>query len=353
MREATQAPRGTVAVYGAYGHTGRFIVDELLRRGWTPILSGRDAARLAAQVARHPGLEGRLAAVDDPAALDRAFAGAVAVINAAGPFLDTSGPVLDAALRAGAHYLDTSAEQRAAFDVFERHGPRVREAGVVAMPSVAFYGAFADLLATAALGDWPDAERIDIGVGLDSWHPTEGTRVTGRRNHYRRWTVEEGVLTDVPDPPPTRDWRFPEPLGTQDVVLLTLSEIIAIARHVRCGQVRSYMNLAPLRDLRDPDTPTPVAADARGRSAQTFVLDVHVHRDGRTRRARAIGQDIYAVSAPLIVEAMERIAAGEVARPGAWSAGEAFDAVDFLASLAPQAFTWDVEECAVLESASA
>lgn len=341
MREAVQA-RGSVAVYGAYGHTGRFIVDELLRRGWTPILCGRDAAKLAAQVARHPRLEGRVANVDDAAALDRAFAGASAVINAAGPFLDTATPVLDAALRAGAHYLDTSAEQRAAFDVYG-HGARVREAGVVAMPSVAFYGAFADLLATAALGDWPDAERIDIAVGLDSWHPTDGTRVTGARNHYRRWVVEEGALQDVPDPPPTRDWQFPQPLGGQDVVLLTLSEIVAIARHVRCGQVRSYMNLTPLRDLRDPHTPAPVAADERGRSAQNFVLDVHVHRDGCTRRARARGQDIYAVSAPLIVEAMERVVAGQVAAPGAWSAGEAFDAADFLASLAPEAFALEVE----------
>ena len=35
-----------VLVYGAYGHTGRFVVTELLRRGLTPVLSGRDAARL-------------------------------------------------------------------------------------------------------------------------------------------------------------------------------------------------------------------------------------------------------------------------------------------------------------------
>lgn len=32
-----------LTVYGAYGHTGRFVVAELRKRGWTPILSGRDA----------------------------------------------------------------------------------------------------------------------------------------------------------------------------------------------------------------------------------------------------------------------------------------------------------------------
>jgi len=35
-----------VAIYGAYGHTGRFVVAELLRRGFVPVACGRDAARL-------------------------------------------------------------------------------------------------------------------------------------------------------------------------------------------------------------------------------------------------------------------------------------------------------------------
>ncbi|SDG39451.1 saccharopine dehydrogenase NADP-binding domain-containing protein [Pseudonocardia oroxyli] len=91
---------------GAYGHTGRFVVAELRRRGIEPVVSGRDATRLAAT-----GYEARPAATDDPAALAAAFAGADVVINVAGPFLDTAVPVAAAAVRAGAHYLDVSAEQ--------------------------------------------------------------------------------------------------------------------------------------------------------------------------------------------------------------------------------------------------
>ncbi|MEU7900623.1 hypothetical protein AB0B45_48325 [Nonomuraea sp. NPDC049152] len=33
---------GTVTVFGAYGHTGRFAVAELLERGFVPVLAGRD-----------------------------------------------------------------------------------------------------------------------------------------------------------------------------------------------------------------------------------------------------------------------------------------------------------------------
>ena len=48
-----------IAVYGAGGHTGRFVVDEALRRGLTVVAIGRDASRLPA------GVQGRVAAVDD------------------------------------------------------------------------------------------------------------------------------------------------------------------------------------------------------------------------------------------------------------------------------------------------
>jgi len=39
-------PNRTITVYGAYGHTGQFVVSELRRRGWTPVLSGRDPRKL-------------------------------------------------------------------------------------------------------------------------------------------------------------------------------------------------------------------------------------------------------------------------------------------------------------------
>ena len=51
-----------VTVFGAYGHTGRFVVSELRQRGWTPILSGRDPDKLNALGDVHPGLDLRPAA---------------------------------------------------------------------------------------------------------------------------------------------------------------------------------------------------------------------------------------------------------------------------------------------------
>src|SRR2546429_4255253 len=175
----------TVTVFGAYGHTGRFVVSELRKRGFTPILSGRDAAKLKAAGKAHPGSEGRVATVNGSPSLDRAMSGAVAVINCAGAFIDTAGPVIDAVLRASIHYLDVAAEQAAVLAVFERFASAARDAGVVVAPAMGFYGGLGDLLATAAMGEWDAVDEICIAIALDSWKPTRGTRLTGDRKSTR------------------------------------------------------------------------------------------------------------------------------------------------------------------------
>jgi NAD(P)-dependent dehydrogenase (short-subunit alcohol dehydrogenase family) len=332
----------TIAVYGAYGHTGRFIVAELHKRGWTPILSGRDPVQLRAFAATYPSLDVRPASIDDPAALDRAFAGAAAVINGAGPFLDTAAPLIEAALRARIHYLDLAAEQASVLATFENYSDDAREAGVVLLPAMAFYGGFADLLATVAMGDWTSADEIQIAVALDSWLPTKGTRLTGERNTVQRVVVSNGVMTPLANPPPTRHWDFSEPFGTQEVVALSLSEIITLSRHLRVPEIHAYMNLHPLKDLRDTTTPAPTAADSSGRSAQTFLLDVVVRKGNQFRRATAMGRDIYAVSAPLIVEATVRIIEHSAKPRGAFAPGQIFDARDFLQTLSPEHFTVEI-----------
>jgi len=331
----SEMPDRTVAVFGAAGHTGRFVVSELRRRGLTPILSGRDAAKLNAVAEAHPGSEARVASVDNPASLDRAISGAAAVINCAGPFMDTAAPLIEAAIRGRIHYLDVTAEQPAAIAAFERFADAARDAGVVIAPAMAFYGALGDLLATAAMDDWPDADEICVAIALDSWKPTRGTRLTGERNTGRRFVFSNSKLEFLADPAPRRKWNFSEPFGAQDVVGLGFSEIITISRHLRTPEIHAFMNLAPIMDLRDPDTPEPVAADESGRSSQTFLMEAVARKESEVRRAIARGRDIYAITAPIVVEAAERILDGRFKATGVVAAGEIFDAQDFLRSLRP------------------
>jgi len=322
-----------IAVVGATGHTGRFVVAELRRRGIAPIAIARDSAAL--DTAFPDQDQRRLPArLDDRAALDRALDGARAVINCAGPFIDTADAVAAAALRAGIHYLDISAEQASARAILDDYDAAARAAGIVVMPAVGFYGGFADLLATTALGDWDRADAIEIMIGLDGWHPTRGTRITGQRNRARRLIVAAGRLAPLPAPPARREWRFGDPLGRQAMIELPFSEIILIARHIETGELHTYLSDNALHDIRDPATPPPAPADATGRSPQRFIVDVEATRGGKTRRIIARGRDIYAFSAPLVCEIAWRLVDGRFDAPGGQAPGAILDARDVLDALA-------------------
>ncbi|MCP9986501.1 saccharopine dehydrogenase NADP-binding domain-containing protein [Streptomyces sudanensis] len=328
----------TVAVFGAYGHTGRFVVAELLDRGFVPVLSGRDAGRLRALAASRPGIDVRPATVDDPASLDRALAGAEAVVNCAGPFATTAAPVIEAALRAGIPYLDVAAEIEANLDTLGCFADRAAAAGTLVVPAMAFFGGLGDLLVTAAMGDWTSADEAHVAYALSSWHPTAGTRAAGavsrQRREGRRVVYSGGRLQYRDDAPPTLKWSFPDPLGVRPVIgEFTMADVVTVPSHLAVPEVRTYMTTEAAGDLAAPDTPAPVAVDGNGRSAQTFLVDVVVRAGGEERRAVASGRDIYAVSAPLVVEAVHRVLTGRTRTVGAASAGAVFDARDFLRAL--------------------
>ncbi|MFJ6699993.1 saccharopine dehydrogenase family protein [Streptomyces sp. NPDC091272] len=328
-----------VAVFGAYGHTGRFVVAELVERGFVPVLSGRDADRLKA-LAYETGLDARPAMVEDPDSLDGALAGTAAVINCAGPFASTTAPVIEAALRAGIPYLDVAAELEANIDTFAHFADRARDAGAVIVPAMAFFGGLGDLLATAAMGDWTEADEAHIAYALSSWHPTAGTRLSGavsrERRGERRMRYTGGGWEYRTDAPPALDWRFPEPIGPRAVIgEFTMADVVTVPSHLSVPDVTTYMTVEAVRDIGAPNTPTPVAADESGRSDQTFLVDAVVRLGGTERRAVARGQDIYAVTAPLVVEALARVLTGRTRTVGVAAAGEIFDATDFLRALFP------------------
>ncbi|MFD6111466.1 saccharopine dehydrogenase family protein [Streptomyces yangpuensis] len=328
-----------VAVFGAYGHTGRFVVRELVERGFVPVLSGRDSVKLKA-LADGTGLDARPATVDDPDTLDRALAGTAAVVNCAGPFASTTAPVIEAALRAGIPYLDVAAELEANIDTFAHFADRARTTDAVVVPAMAFFGGLGDLLATTAMGDWDEADEVHIAYGLSSWHPTAGTRLSGavsrERRGERRLRYTAGQWEYRTDAPPTLEWPFPQPTGPRTVIgEFTMADVVTVPTHLSVPEVTTYMTANAVQDIAAPATPAPAAADESGRSDQTFVVDAVVRRGGVERRAVAHGQDIYAVTAPLVVEALERVLTGRTRTVGVAAAGEMFDAPDFLRALSP------------------
>lgn len=319
-----------IAVYGATGHTGRFVVDEVQRRGLPVVAVGRSAARLDETIP--PAVPRRIAELDDSVSLEQAFAGCAVVINCAGPFLDTAAPVARAALRAGCHYIDVTAEQASAQASFAELDAPARAAGRVVIPAAAFYGGLADLLASALASDG-DIDEITVAIALDRWWPTAGTRKTGERNNVPRVVVTNGRLAPLVPSAEVPSWVFSAPLGHQAVIELPFSEIITLTRHLKVGQIRSLLNRSALDDIRDASTPPPTAADESGRSAQRFELVVRLVQDGTTKTAGVRGQDIYAVTAPIVTAVAQRLLAPSYRRSGALAVAEAVDPIELMRSL--------------------
>src|SRR5512141_1534707 len=110
-------------IYGANGYTGELIAREAARRGERPLLAGRSAGTIE-PLARELGLDHRVFDLAHPQ-LD----GVSAVLHCAGPFSQTSEPMVRACLEAGAHYLDITGEI-AVFESIMRRDGEARSRGV-------------------------------------------------------------------------------------------------------------------------------------------------------------------------------------------------------------------------------
>jgi short subunit dehydrogenase-like uncharacterized protein len=314
-------------VYGATGHTGRMVAQGFRARGWSLTLAGRRHQLLDA-MADDLGAVARVASIESPEQLDAALAGADIVVNCAGPFRDTTPALIAAALRAGIPYLDVAAELEAIIDVIRDWDAPARKAGVTVVPGMGFYGGLGDLVATEALGDWTEADRIEIGYGLNEWIPTGGTLASGvvsdERRAGKRAVFANGTLTYTDEPRTTVDWDFPAPIGHQSAVPeMTMADTITIPHHVRVREMVSYMPTDAVAGL-SGESVRPAGETAHS-SRQRFALQVTATLAGAERRCTVRGGDIYAVTAPLVVAAATIIltspdegvrVAGELGAPG-------------------------------------
>ena len=162
-------------LYGAYGFTGRLLAEEAVRRGHRPILAGRDGERLRA-LAQEMDCPHRVFPLDDPFRLQVGLRQVRAVLHAAGPFVETSAPMLDACLSVGAHYLDITGEVpvfEAAFD----QDARARDEGVIVMPGVGLDVVPTDGAAALLHRALPTARRLELALHSPG-RPSTGTLET-------------------------------------------------------------------------------------------------------------------------------------------------------------------------------
>jgi short subunit dehydrogenase-like uncharacterized protein len=157
-------------LYGATGYTGALTAKNMVDNGARPVLVGRDRSRLStlaeqlAQGGDGTQLETAVASSEEPGPLRDLIGAGDVLVSAAGPFLKVGRPAVEAAIDAGAMYLDCTGEPPFIRQVFEEFGPRAQRSGAVLLTALGYDyvpGNLAGALALRAAG--PAAARVRVG----------------------------------------------------------------------------------------------------------------------------------------------------------------------------------------------
>jgi hypothetical protein len=164
-------PEHRLLIYGATGAVGRRLAEIAASQGMTVVLAGRRRTELEA-LAAPLGAEVRVAALDR---VGTVLDGISVVASCVGPYTHFGTPVLQAAISAGAHYLDLTGEPRYVATLLDRYDQQARHAGITIVPSAGL-GLCSGLAARSAVAVLRDPV-VGITVGYLPWgmRPSQGT----------------------------------------------------------------------------------------------------------------------------------------------------------------------------------
>lgn len=149
-------------IYGVTGYAGQLIVKAAHELGFAPVLAGRDGAGVL-KVAAELGFDARSLRLDNIDLLTDALSDIDVVLLTAGPFGETSAPMVEACLRSGTHYLDISGEI-GIFEACAEKDERARKAGVMLLPGCGFDVVPSDCLAAHVAERLANPSKLTIGI---------------------------------------------------------------------------------------------------------------------------------------------------------------------------------------------
>ena len=147
-------------IYGANGYTGRLVVQEACKRGLSPVLAGRNPVAIKL-LAQETGLDYRVFSLTESAEVERAMDGISLVLHCAGPFSQTSQPMIEVCLARGCHYLDITGEISVFANAY-RQSEQARYADVVLIPGCGFDVVPTDCLAATLIKKLPAATALEL-----------------------------------------------------------------------------------------------------------------------------------------------------------------------------------------------
>ena len=385
-------PTGRIVLLGATGYTGALTARALLGHGRRPLLAARSADKLAALAAElapatseaataeaataeaatleTATLETAVVDVTDAAAVARLVGPGDVLVTTVGPFARFGRSALDAAVGAGAAYLDSTGEPGFIREVFERYAAPARESGAVLLPAFGYdyvpgnlagglavasarsavtkveIGYFLDAASSRALGSGMSsgtAATLLLGMGDPGYAYRGGalvSEVMGRRHlafpvgGSRRGAVGVGSTEALSLPrvyPHLRDvGAYLGWFGPASRVLQGLSYVLpAPGSEGRVAQA-SARGRAKLAQRFLDNTGRGPDATARAKVG-TRVAALAYDRTGKVvGRAELAGGNPYAFTAEILAWAAARAADGKIGGPGVLGPLEAFSLADLL-----------------------
>lgn len=163
-------------LYGAYGYTGKLITRFAAEYGLRPILAGRNEAKLQA-LAVESGYPYEVVDLADHDRLEQLLSKAPVVLHAAGPFIKTAKPMIEACLGTGTHYLDITGEIQV-FAMGHRYDAAAEHANIMVMPGVGFDVVPTDCMAAYLKEQLPDASHLKLAFAWKGGGISHGTAKT-------------------------------------------------------------------------------------------------------------------------------------------------------------------------------
>ncbi len=155
-----------VIIYGAYGYTGRLIVERAVELGWTPTLAGRNLS-LVKTLAEKYNLPFVSFEFDDKRSWDNALKDKDLLLNCAGPFSITIRDILPACIRNNTHYCDITGEIEV-FEYIQGNDQKAKDAGIVMLPGVGFDVVPTDCLSLFLKEQLPTATHLELAFESNS-----------------------------------------------------------------------------------------------------------------------------------------------------------------------------------------
>jgi short subunit dehydrogenase-like uncharacterized protein len=153
-----------IVLFGATGYTGRLTAEASVARGDRPVLAARTKEKVEALADELGGLETAVADVADPASVRALLEPGDVIVATVGPFVRWGDAAAEAAIAAGARYLDSTGEPAFIRRVFERFGPEAERTGAALVTAFGYDWVPGNLAGALALREAGEAAtRIDVG----------------------------------------------------------------------------------------------------------------------------------------------------------------------------------------------